>query len=116
VLTVAIDDNHVEPAVLSPTNDTVWEYLAGASRHLFEDLIEPEADYELVVAPMVMPANTDTRHYHGLTKNIFRYTPSVAGGVNIHSIDEYIEFDSHLQIIAFFYEYLQVIDTKDAEN
>lgn len=116
VFHITLGDGSVEPTPAAPANDTVWEYLAGSSRHLMHDLINPDLPYEFLVTPMLMPANTDTKHYHALTKNIFRYSPGLGETRNIHSIDESIEFDYHLHLIAFFYEYIQTIDTPAAEN
>lgn len=60
----------------------------------------------------IATGNTDTLHYWDLTKHIYRYraglTPTVEA--HAHGVDEHIPFDSHLQIIAFYYEYLQIID------
>ncbi|EGV64290.1 hypothetical protein CANTEDRAFT_113932 [Yamadazyma tenuis ATCC 10573] len=116
ILDVTLDGSKLEPVEPSPSDDTVWEYLAGVSRHLMHDLIKPDLEYDFVVTPMVMQANTDTARYHHLTKSIFRYSPSLGQMINFHSIDERLEFDAHLHLIAFFFEYLQTIDTPDAEN
>ncbi|CAK7891764.1 carboxypeptidase S [[Candida] anglica] len=110
----------LEPAPVSPSDDTVWKYLAGVTRHVFEDLVFPDLDYPLVVAPAIMPANTDTRYYWNLTKNIYRYTPAYSEDVmkenHIHSVDERVSVDAHLETLAFFYEYVQAINTPDADN
>lgn len=107
----------LEVAPATPTNDTVWEYLAGVTRHIYEDLVFPDLDYSVMLAPFIMSANTDTKYYWNLTKNIFRYTPAFAPlSQGIHSVNERIEFDSHLQLITFFYEYIQTIDTEEADN
>lgn len=110
----------LEAAPVSPSNDKVWQYIASTTRHVFEDLVFTNLTYPIIVAPSIMPANTDTRYYWNLTKNIYRYSPFFAIDMvkesHIHSVDEKIKFDSHLQLITFFYEYLQNIDTSDADN
>ncbi|CAH2355731.1 carboxypeptidase S [[Candida] railenensis] len=108
----------LEPAPISPSTGSVWKYLAGVTRHVFEDLVFTDLDYPIFLAPAVMPANTDTRYYWNLTKHIYRYSPFYTEDVmhdsRIHSVNERIKADSHLQVLAFFYEYVQAIDTADA--
>lgn len=107
-------------APVTPTNDTVWEYLSGVTRHVYEDLVFPEIKYPVITAPAIMTGNTDTRHYWNLTRNIFRFTPAFIGDfigeTHIHSVDEKLPFDSHLQLQAWFYEYIQAIDSAKANN
>ncbi|RCK59193.1 Carboxypeptidase S [Candida viswanathii] len=63
---------------------------------------------------------TTTPHYWNLTRNIFRFTPAFIGDfigdTHIHSVDEKLPFDSHLQLQAWFYEYIQAIDSAKANN
>lgn len=109
----------LEYAPVSPSNDTVWEYLARTTRHVFENLVlKNTTDYPIITAPSIMPANTDTKYYWKLTKNIYRYTPMIINYLdnNIHSVDEKIEFDGHLQLTAFYYEYIQNVDSAEADN
>mmetsp|Transcript_4498 Transcript_4498/g.5317 ORF Transcript_4498/g.5317 Transcript_4498/m.5317 type:complete len:578 (+) Transcript_4498:229-1962(+) len=110
----------LNPAPISPLNDKVWEYLAGVTRHIFEDYVYPDLEYPIVLTPGMMTGNTDTRYYWNLTRNIFRYTPFFSKDVmhetNIHRVDEKLRFDSHLQLLAFFYEYLQTVNTPSADN
>lgn len=106
----------LESAPVSPFGDAVWNELAGVTRHIFEEAIWPEAEYPILTAPALMPANTDTRYYWNLTKHIFRYTPAYIEdltSLNIHSVNERLPFDAHLHTLAFFYEYVQkVSETK----
>ncbi|EDK46201.1 Gly-Xaa carboxypeptidase [Lodderomyces elongisporus] len=110
----------LESAPVTPSNDTVWKYLSGVTRHVFEDLVFTNISYPIVSSPSIMTGNTDTRYYWNLTRNIFRYSPfyveSFIAGMGIHSVDERLEFDGHLQLHAWFYEYLQAIDTAKADN
>lgn len=112
--------NPLEPAASTSVDDTVWSYLAGVTRHLFEDLVFQDLDYPVITSPGIMTGNTDTRHYWNLTDHIFRYSPffveNIIRDTNIHSVDEKLKFDAHLQLTAFFYEYIQTIDTKKADN
>ncbi|KAI5962878.1 CPS1 [Candida margitis] len=112
-------DAGLESAPISPTDDNVWAYLSGVTRHVFEDLVYTNLTYPIVSAPAIMSGNTDTRYYWNLTRNIFRYSPFYVFnivGSGVHSVDERLQFDGHLQLHAWFYEYLQAIDTAKANN
>ena len=113
-------DAGLESAPVTPTDDTVWAYLSGVTRHVFEDLVYTNLTYPIVSAPAIMSGNTDTRYYWNLTRNIFRYSPfyifNVLVGSGVHSVNERLKFDGHLQLHAWFYEYLQAIDTAKADN
>ncbi|KAG5418879.1 CPS1 [Candida metapsilosis] len=113
------EDSPLEAAPRTPTDDTIWSYLSGVTRHVFEDLVFPNLTYPIVTAPSLMTPNTDTRHYWNLTKHIFRYSPFYMANIlesGVHSVDEKMQFDGHLQLQAWFYEYLQAIDTAKAGN
>lgn len=114
-----VSSRPLEAAPVSPATGNVWKYLAGATRHIFEDLVFPNLSYPVFLAPAIMPANTDTRYYWNLSRNIFRYSPYFSENImeenHVHSVDERVTMDGHLQLLAFFYEYLQVIDTPEAE-
>ncbi|KAF8000540.1 hypothetical protein HF325_005469 [Metschnikowia pulcherrima] len=103
----------LETAPVSPSLGKVWELLAATTRHVFEDLVyEKKLGYPIVSVPILMPANTDTRYYWNLTRNIYRYSPMKINVFenNAHSVNEKIEFDGHLQLTAWFYEYIQNVD------
>lgn len=104
--------NSLEVAPKTPVGDSVWKVLAGATRHIYEDLVFTNMTEPIIVAPAIMTGNTDTRYYWNLTKNIFRYTPIFSSfeESRIHSVDEKMSMDNHLRLIAFFYEYVQLVD------
>lgn len=108
--------NILEPSPVTPVNDPQWEIFAGTVRHVYEELAYPDrfADSKesVVVTPGLGTGNTDTKLYWNLTDHIYRYRPGVLPSVNgnSHGINEYIEFDSHLQSIAFIFEYILSLD------
>lgn len=110
----------LEFAPVTPHGDKVWEYLASTTRHVFEELVLDSLEYPIIVAPSLMPANTDTKFYWDLTKHIYRFSPLVNKRPfmenHIHSVDESIEFSEHLQMTAFYYQYVQNVDTPEADN
>lgn len=108
-------EGSLEPAPLTPVNDKHWDILGGVIRHVYEEVAYPSKfdDKPVVVAPGIATGNTDTHWYWPLTEHIYRYRPGLTPTVETHAhgVDEHIPFDSHLQIIAFYYQYLQVIDS-----
>ncbi|KAK6456348.1 uncharacterized protein RJT20DRAFT_145463 [Scheffersomyces xylosifermentans] len=112
----------LEPAPPTPTSGRAWELFAGNIRHLYEEVAFSASDHpqhgkRIVVAPGIATGNTDTRYYWDLTRNIYRYRPGVSTSVEAHAhgVDENIPFDSHLQVIAFYFEYLQLVDDERDE-
>lgn len=101
----------LEPAPVTPVGNEIWNLFGGALRHLYEDLVFPETNDTFIVAPYISTGNTDTKSYWDLTRNIFRYSPGLPTPKgNIHSVDERLNFDGHLLVVAFYYYYLQVVD------
>lgn len=100
----------LEPSPITPVGDRKWEIFAGTLRHVYEDLAYPSEYHnkQVVVSPGLGTGNTDTKLYWNLTDHIYRYRPGILPSVtaNSHGINEYIEFDGHLQIIAFTIEYI----------
>lgn len=117
--------NTLEVSPLTPAFDAKWDIFSGNIRHLYEDLIYPEfyhadsnTDSKFVITtPTIMSGNTDTRNYWNLTDHIYRFTPGEMDLTlnNIHSIDEHLEFTSHLQLIQFFYNYILSVDEDKSE-
>lgn len=103
----------LEPAPITPINDKIWNAFGGSLRYLYEELIPLKANETFIVSPFISTGNTDTKSYWDLTRNIFRYTPGISTSDNIHSINEKLVIDSHFQLVAFYYFYLQVVDKLD---
>ncbi|GME80630.1 unnamed protein product [Ambrosiozyma monospora] len=102
-------------APITPVGDDIWINLASHLRSFYEDLVFPElysndTNSVYVPAPGIMTGNTDTKHYWELTNHIFRFEPGVQVDNNIHGLNEFIPLDSHLQVIAFYYQYIQDFD------
>lgn len=114
----------LNPAPISPTDpltSKVWARFAGVARSVFESHsnplakptssgwasgpdVESESTPTVVVAGDIMTGNTDTRFYWSLSENIYRWSPSREGGTfNIHTVDERIRLDVHLEGIMVYY-------------
>ncbi|KAG7903587.1 hypothetical protein KL935_001119 [Ogataea polymorpha] len=102
------------PAPLTPTLGSHWDIFAGTIHHVYEDLVAPDST-GLIVAPGIGSGNTDTKYYWNLTNHIYRYKPGLLPGVysKEHGINEFIPMDSHLHLIAFYYEYILSVDETD---
>jgi carboxypeptidase PM20D1 len=64
---------------------------------------------EVLVAPSLLVAATDSRHYTGLTKNIFRFLPITLrpeDASRYHGIDERISIKDYERCVRF---YIQLI-------
>lgn len=109
--TTAID--HMKPPVPDgPSNDTVGAYIVGTTRHPFEDVVFQDLCYPIMMTPFGIRAMHNSKYYAISTRNIYRYPwyPVDMKTNNIHSVDEKMRVDS------FFYEYIQNVNTPDADN
>ncbi|RKO93851.1 hypothetical protein BDK51DRAFT_34546 [Blyttiomyces helicus] len=93
----------LDPAPRSPFGkgaSLAWDVLAGTVRHVYG---EGE-----IVAPLLMPANTDTRHYWNLTENVFRFAP-VTGelAIGVHTVNESVNIDDHVAATLFYHEFIR---------
>ncbi|KAJ4991929.1 peptidase family M20/M25/M40 [Stagonosporopsis vannaccii] len=109
----------LEPAPVTPTilesgssNKTYvtpFSILSGTTRALYGK--------DLVVAPGIMTGNTDTRYYWDLSEHIFRYGPGwdkeQAGMGNIHTVDEKIGVQAHLDTVRWMWSWIRNMDEAD---
>lgn len=104
----------LEPAPVSPTDATIlspWTVLSGTIKSLYGE--------DIIIAPSIMTGNTDTRYYWDLTKHIFRFTAgwdgkSVGLG-NIHTVDERISVEAHINMVRWMSLYIRNMDESDLE-
>ncbi|KAF4988424.1 hypothetical protein FDECE_15065 [Fusarium decemcellulare] len=102
-------DHKFDATPVSPTSGPVWDIFSGTIQHAF-------AFEGGRVAPVgeLMTGNTDTRHYLNLSPHIYRWTPTrQRGSENIHTVDERIRMDSHLDIAKFYYDLIRNLDAAD---
>jgi carboxypeptidase PM20D1 len=101
----AIDDPNIkltplatrmEPSAVTATDSPSFELVARTIRQIAPDAI---------VAPSLLVAATDSRHYANLTKNILRFLPitlTVNDTKRYHGIDERISIADYLRCINFY--------------
>ncbi|PTB39326.1 hypothetical protein M441DRAFT_196559 [Trichoderma asperellum CBS 433.97] len=94
------------PSPISPTSGHAWDVFAGTLRHSFafdNGTVVPTGE--------IMTGNTDTRHYIGLSDNIWRFTPDrFHAENNIHTIDEHARVDGHIEMLKFYYDFVRNFD------
>jgi Gly-Xaa carboxypeptidase len=91
----------LEPAPVSPVDAVSFRVLSGTIKNTLKPL---DQDDELIVTPYLMPANTDTKFFWALTKNIYRFTPiNLVQNLNrAHTTDEFIQADEFVREPLFF--------------
>lgn len=97
------------PVSPSSVGDAVWGVFAGTIRHAF-------AFPGGTVVPVgeLMTGNTDTRHYLGLTPNVYRWSPTRQGGSeNGHTINERVNMTVHMELVRFYYDFVRNFDAAD---
>ncbi|KAH7248680.1 uncharacterized protein BKA55DRAFT_594573 [Fusarium redolens] len=94
---------------VSPTSGPIWDIFSGTIQHSFAF-----DGGKVVPVGEIMTGNTDTRHYLNLSPNIYRWTPSrQRGSENIHTVDERIRIESHIDIVKFYYDLIRNFDAAD---
>lgn len=76
-----------------------------------------------MVAPLVLPASTDSRHYHKLTKHIFRFSPGNDGAdatdnqyhSNAHGTNERVNMRGHVNAVRWYSMFIRNMDEADLD-
>ena len=90
-----------EPSDVSDVSAASFHTLARTVLQVFPDA---------VVAPSVLVAGTDSLHYSGMAKNIYRFTPQRLRKediVRIHGVDERISVENYFEVIRFYTELIR---------
>lgn len=90
------------PSPNSPLHGFGWSYLTAAIR-------DAAAPSEIAVAPRLLVAATDTRHYRQITPNHYRFTwfraqPGDLG--RIHGTNERIKIDDLVEAVRFYHRFM----------
>jgi carboxypeptidase PM20D1 len=97
---VEIQGTPSEPSGTSPANGAAYALLEQTIRECFEGVI---------VAPSLVLAATDSRHYAGLSPNVYRFNPIRLQSKDldrIHGINERIPAKDYLAMIRFYRQLL----------
>ncbi|KAF2073067.1 hypothetical protein CYY_005622 [Polysphondylium violaceum] len=98
--------SRTEPAPVSPVTAPSFTLLQSTLLQEFPDVI---------VAPTIMVANTDTRWYWEFTSNIYRFCPMLIQNSDLtrfHGIDERISTKNYHQLVDFYYHLIRNGDKK----
>ncbi|KAG4439432.1 hypothetical protein IFR05_005079 [Cadophora sp. M221] len=98
----------LEPSPTSDMDDERFKWLTGAIRGVFGK--------EVIVAPVLLTGNTDTKFYWKLTSQIYRWAPWRARldprGTMMHTVDERMPVEGLLEMVRFFHEFIRVVDER----
>lgn len=102
-----------EPAPVSPVNVFGFETILKTIRQVYSDV---------VVAPTMMLASSDSRHYSGVSQNIYRFAPIVVTSedmARIHGVNERVKIDDWLRGVTYYYYLIrnsndEVMDEEEA--
>ena len=95
-VTVAAKPGNTDPPPVTSPDSDAYRTLHRTIREIFPDV---------VVAPGLMVATTDSRHYAGLTDNIFRFSPVRATQDDLarfHGTNERISIANYADMIRFY--------------
>ncbi|KAL6947264.1 hypothetical protein ACO0QE_002143 [Hanseniaspora vineae] len=103
--------SELEPAPVSPHNNSVWEVFSQSIQETYENGVfaSSEKDISFYVTESLATFNTDTKCYWDLTRNIYRFQAVILGVDSLkafHSVNEHIPVNDHLSTIAFVYNYI----------
>jgi carboxypeptidase PM20D1 len=97
----ARDNESRNPSPVSNVDSKNFATLQKSIRQIFPDTI---------VAPSLVVAGTDSRHYSELSNDIYRFLPAIMTSkdtVRLHGIDERISIDNFESIIRFYMQLIQ---------
>ncbi|KAF4621523.1 hypothetical protein G7Y89_g14552 [Cudoniella acicularis] len=100
--------SELEPSPTTNPDDERFGWLAGAIRGVFGE--------DVIVAPVLLTGNTDTKFYWRLSSQIYRMSPWRASldtrGTMMHTVDERMPVQGLLEMVKFYHEFIRVVDEK----
>lgn len=93
-----------EPSPVSPMDSASYVWLETAIRQVFPDAL---------VAPGLVLGATDSRHYTGLTPNVYRFMPLLLRNEDlkrIHGANERVGVQDYAQAVRFFIQLMRNIN------
>lgn len=110
-----IDDNKVqikslpfacEPPPVSNISSTSYKIVKKTIQQML-------GDKEVIVAPFLFPAATDSRYYTDLSENVYRFFPAVSYPEDLnraHGTNERISIENYVQAVKFYYQLIRNSD------
>ncbi|KAJ7450373.1 hypothetical protein FB451DRAFT_1052311 [Mycena latifolia] len=100
--------NGAEASPVTPTKGAAWECVPSLNSSL---CLSQHLWLGAIVAPYLSTGGTDTRSFVNLTSAIFRFQGvRDSERVNIHTVDERVHVDGHLNAIAWVHAFIQNAD------
>ncbi len=96
---------HTEPSPISEVESSGFTHIARTIRQIYSDTL---------VAPSLMVAATDAKHFVPLTKNIYRFLPITLGAEDAkryHGIDERVAVKDYEQAVRFYIQLIRNANT-----
>ena len=113
-----IDDDRIEVELFSKKSreassvshlgGPAWNVLARTIRSVFSDTL---------VSPYLVVGGTDARHYLGLTRNVYRFSPiqmSQDDRMRLHGTNERIMIEDYLQAVRFYQQLIRNLESSGA--
>jgi carboxypeptidase PM20D1 len=100
-ITIKPFPGNTDPPPVTGTASASYQTLNRTIREIYPDVI---------VAPGLMIAATDSRHYAGLTDNIFRFSPVRATSEDLkrfHGTNERLSIDGYADMIRFYRRFIE---------
>ena len=90
-----------EPSPVSRMDSEAWSQLQRSVRQVFPDV---------VVAPYLVLAATDSRYFTGLSENVYRFMPlrlDAADLSRLHGKDERVSVKGYADAVRFYAQYVR---------
>jgi carboxypeptidase PM20D1 len=97
---ITVPPGNSEPSPVSPVDAEGYRAIERTARQVF-----PEA----IVAPGLMIAATDSRHFIGVSDAIYRFSPVRAHPEDLarfHGTNERVSIDNYVEMIRFYHQLL----------
>ncbi|MDX2168410.1 MAG: M20 family peptidase [Deltaproteobacteria bacterium] len=99
-----------DPSPMSDTDSPAFAYLARTIRATHPDVL---------VSPFLVLGGTDARHYTGLSRNVFRFSPYRTGPDDLHRFhgtNERVAVADYAGMIRFYIELIRGLDGLDSDR
>ncbi|MEM6263306.1 MAG: M20/M25/M40 family metallo-hydrolase, partial [Bacteroidota bacterium] len=101
---ISVVEGAVDPSPISSVREQGYLWIEKSIREVMP------GEQEMVVAPSVMIAQTDARHYTEVSQNIYRFCPLRLNADDlkrIHGLNERILVNNYRQAISFYYRLIK---------
>ena len=99
----------MDASKVAPTDSTQYRLLNQTIREIFPDVL---------VAPGLMVAGTDSQHYGAISDHIFKFSPVRANSEDLkrfHGTNERLDIANYADAIRFYHRLIGQISQKDSK-